>query len=170
MNRCLARGFAALAVLFAGPAASAQLSVPDLAPEISSLPLPVARLDSPSLSLLSTPDMNPRPIHAPRMLAMHVSKPAFVFLSAGVYGAAFADMHQTLHNRRYSWWYETDPLAKPLIKLPAPAYYAVGLAMATGVNWLGWEMAHSHRWHKLSPIPQALAISGNLFGFHSNIH
>ncbi|MDR3722492.1 MAG: hypothetical protein P4L00_12895, partial [Candidatus Acidoferrales bacterium] len=70
--------------------------------------------------------------------------------------------------RNYSGWYETDPLAKPFVRLPAPAYYATGLAMATGVNWLSWKMAHSRRWRKLSPIPQILTIGGNFYGFQSN--
>jgi hypothetical protein len=50
-------------------------------------------------------------------------------------------MHQTLAVRNYSWWYETDPFARPFAKLPAPAYYATGLAMATGLNWLSWKWA-----------------------------
>jgi hypothetical protein len=93
-----------------------------------------------------------------------------VLLSAAVYGASLADMHQTLAVRQNSWWYETDPAARPFAKLPAPAYYATGLAMATGVNWLSWKMAHSRRWRKLAPIPQLLAISGNLYGLHTNRH
>ena len=79
-----------------------------------------------------------------------------------------ADMHQTLAFRNNSWWYETDPLAKPLVRLPAPAYWATGLAMATGLNWIGGRMGHSSRWPKLSPIPQMLAIAGNIYGFRSN--
>jgi len=43
-------------------------------------------------------------------------------LSLAVYGASLADMHQTLAFRNNSRWYETDPLAKPLVRLPAPAY------------------------------------------------
>jgi len=89
-------------------------------------------------------------------------------LSTAVYGAALADMHQTLEVRNSPWWYETDPLAKPFARLPAPAYYATGLAMATGINWLSWKMAHSRRWHKFAPVPQLLTITGNLYGFHSN--
>jgi hypothetical protein len=28
----------------------------------------------------------------------------------------------------------SDPLARPLVKLPTPAYYASGFALATGLN------------------------------------
>ena len=95
-------------------------------------------------------------------------KASFIVLSAGVYAAGLADMHQTLENRRMSWWYETDPLARPFVHLPAPAYYASGLAMATGINWLSWKMGHSRRWRRLSFIPQVLTVGGNLYGFRSN--
>ena len=93
----------------------------------------------------------------------------YAILTAAVYGAGLGDMHQTLEVRKYSGWYETDPLARPFSRLPAPAYYATGLALATGVNWLSWKMAHTRRWHKLSSIPQILVIGGNLYGIHSNL-
>jgi hypothetical protein len=108
------------------------------------------------------------PIQARRTFLPHLSEKKFIFLSAGVYTAAILDMHQTLAVRSSPWWYETDPLAKPFVHLPAPAYYATGLALATGVNWLSWKMSHSRRWHKLAPIPQVLSITGNLYGYHTN--
>jgi hypothetical protein len=114
----------------------------------------------------------------PRIKEHHDVKPVragrfprkqFLILSAAVYGASLADMHQTLKERKYDWWYETDPLAKPFVKLPAPAYYAAGLAMATGLNWISWKMGHSRRWRRLAPIPQLLAIGGNSYGYKSNL-
>jgi len=100
--------------------------------------------------------------------AGHFSKKQFFVLSAAVYSASLADMHQTLAFKNKSWWYETDPQAKPLMRLPAPTYYATGLAMATGLNWLSWRMGHSRRFGKLAPIPQLLAIAGNIYGFRTN--
>jgi hypothetical protein len=93
----------------------------------------------------------------------------FLILSAAVYGASLTDMHQTLQERKYPWWYETDPLVRPFVRLPGPAYYAGGLAMATGLNWISWKMGHSRRWHRLAAIPQLFAIGGNLYGYKSNL-
>jgi hypothetical protein len=97
-------------------------------------------------------------------------KASFIVLSAGVYAAALADMHQTLKVRNSPvWaWAETDPFAKPFVSLPAPAYYATGLAMATGLNLLSWKLGHTRKWRKLSFIPQVLTIGGNLNGYRSN--
>lgn len=124
-------------------------------------------------------DASPAPVEPVRKVAgvkatelkpVRFHKIQFLALSAGVYGAAFADMHQTLHVRHYWWWTETDPLARPFVRLPAPAYYATGFALATGVNWLGWKMGHSRRWHKLAAIPQLMSISGNTYGYRSNCY
>jgi hypothetical protein len=98
-------------------------------------------------------------------------KTQFLILGAALYAASLADMHQTLQERKYSWWYERDPLAKPLLTLPTPAYYATGLAMATdlNLNWISWKMGHSRRWHRQAAIPQVLAIAGNSYGYRSNL-
>lgn len=123
---------------------------------VDSTPTPVAR-----------PGKQP-PLTATRTLLSRLPEKKFLLLSASVYTAAILDMHQTLAARSSPWWYETDPLAKPFVHLPAPAYYATGLALATGVNWLSWKMSRSRRWHKLTPIPQVLSITGNLYGYHTN--
>lgn len=100
--------------------------------------------------------------------AGNFSKKQFVVLSAAVYLVSLADMHQTILVRSEPWWFERDPLARPIVRLPAPAYYATGLALATGVNWLSWKMAHSRRWRKLAFMPQLVCIAGNSYGFKSN--
>jgi hypothetical protein len=134
---------------------------------ILSLTVPAAT-PTESTPKLSLPPPKPVCISRTPVSAGHFSKAKFILLSTAVYGASLADMHQTFAVRNLSWWYETDPLARPFVHLPAPAYYVTGLAMATGINWLSWRMAHSGRWHKLAPIPQLLTIGGNLYGYHSN--
>lgn len=147
-------------------AAVAQSESSEPIPKLS-LTIPVTA-PSESTPRLSLPTPKSASISRQPISASHFSKTSFIVLSAAVYGASLADMHQTLQVRNSRWWYETDPLAKPFVHLPAPAYFATGLAMATGINLLSWKMAHSHRWRKLAPIPQLLAISGNLYGFHTN--
>jgi predicted NAD-dependent protein-ADP-ribosyltransferase YbiA (DUF1768 family) len=84
-------------------------------------------------------------------------------LRVGVYAAAAADMIKTessLPNFR-----EADPLARPLIGLPAPLYFGIGALTATGINLLGARMQRSTRWHKIWWLPQAVSIAGNLSGY-----
>jgi hypothetical protein len=100
--------------------------------------------------------------------------------SLAVYTAAALDMHATeetvqrinaLH-KRYPWFladysFESNPLARPLLKLPAPAYYACGIALATGVNWVGLRMSRSKRFRRVWWLPQALSMVGNTHGYLS---
>lgn len=152
--------------ILTAPIGKAQIAPPE--------PIPVSLLRTPEGALLRSkptfwvgkPERDP--FWSKPKSPVRFRKTGFVILSAAVYGAAFADMHQTLKVRNLSWWYETDPLAKPFVRLPAPAYYAAGIAMATGVNWLSWKMGHSKRWRKLSPVPQLLSIAGNIRGFRTN--
>lgn len=166
MNCRSIRITAVLLSLSAAPSVIAQTESPETTPKISLLLLEPDPTASTSTSLV-------RPVYKPpikathTLLSQHVEK-KFILLSAGVYTAAILDMHQTLAVRSFPWWYETDPLAKPFVRLPAPAYYATGLVLATGVNWLSWKMSRSRRWRKLAPIPQVLSIGGNLYGFHTN--
>jgi hypothetical protein len=87
----------------------------------------------------------------------------FILLSSIAYGAAFLDMHETISQRAN--FEERDPLAKPFVRLPKPAYYAIGTTIATGVNGLSWKMAHSERWHRVWWVPQAISVFGNSFGY-----
>jgi hypothetical protein len=132
MNGRFARSLVVLMALVVEPAAMAQANIPDPGLKISQLPLPTNRLDSTPISMPSPPIANPvRPAPKP---PPHFSRTRFALLSASVYVAAFADMHQTLQERKCSCWREADPLARPLVGLPSPAYYATGLVMATGLN------------------------------------
>jgi hypothetical protein len=100
--------------------------------------------------------------------------------SLAVYTAAALDMHATeetvqrvnaLH-KRYPFFpedysFESNPLARPLLKLPAPAYYACGVALATGVNLVALRMSRSKRFRKVWWLPQALSVAGNTNGYLS---
>ena len=68
-------------------------------------------------------------------------------LTAGVYTAAGLDMQRSeslLPN-----FEERDPIVRPFLRLPAPAYYASAALFAVGIDLLGWKMARSERWHKI---------------------
>ncbi len=58
-------------------------------------------------------------------------------MSTGVYAAVGLDMQETASFRHH--FHEYDPLARPLVGLPTPAYFAAGTLFATGVNRLGWK-------------------------------
>ena len=109
----------------------------------------------------------------------------FLLLGALVYAAAVYDMRETeLGKRRWNrsvsialqtcprcisngelvWFSDNDPLARPIVNLPTPAYFATGIAIATGVNFLGWKMARSQRFHKIWFVPQSISIAGNSWG------
>jgi hypothetical protein len=111
---------------------------------------PASNPTSPARSVVPNP-FQPKP-----KSQASFSKTRFILFSAAVYTASIAYMHQTLEVRKNPWWYETDPLARPFARMPAPAYYATGLAMATGLNWLSWKMGHSHRWRKNGIAPRFL--------------
>jgi hypothetical protein len=55
---------------------------------------------------------------------------------------------------------QKDPVVRPFLRLPAPAYYASAAMFATGVNFLRWKMARSGRWHKIWWLPQVTSIAG----------
>ena len=157
-----------LAILFFAPSSQAQ-TAPALADTRATL-LSVDKKDSDSSAVSPEPLRKADALKSSELKPVRFHKIQFIALSAGVYTAAMMDMHQTLHVRNYSWWSETDPMARPFVRLPAPAYYATGLALATGVNWIGWKMGHSRRWHKLAAIPQLMSIGGNTYGYRSNCY
>lgn len=130
-------------------------------PEVPSSPL----LDpiQPANPLVLLPPIRPR---KPAMIRQRENLKLFFALGVGTYAAAGLDMHETMVVKRtLSNFHENDPLARPLTRLPPPAYYAVGAVLVTGVNWMSLRMARSSRWHRVWWLPQALAIGGNIFGF-----
>jgi len=88
----------------------------------------------------------------------------FIVLSAGVYAMAMLDQETTVTSPGWRER-ELDPLVKPFARVPTPVFIAGGEALATGANWLGWEMRRSRRWRKVWWLPQACSVAGNLYGY-----
>ncbi|HEY4949325.1 MAG TPA: hypothetical protein VIH88_03240 [Candidatus Acidoferrales bacterium] len=88
---------------------------------------------------------------------------SFFVLSAGVYTAAGLDMQRS--ESMLPHFDEKDPVVRPFLRLPAPAYYASAAMFATGINFLGWKMTRSERWHKIGWLPQVTSMAGNLAGY-----
>jgi hypothetical protein len=84
-------------------------------------------------------------------------------LTAGVYTAAGLDMQRS--ESMLPNFDEPDPVVRPFLRLPAPAYYASTALFATGVNFLGWKMARSERGHKIWWLPQVVSMAGNFAGY-----
>lgn len=107
--------------------------------------------------------------------ALRVPKGLWLSMSAATYTAAALDMHATADAeerfRKYpnvNWGTtETDPLARPFVRLPRPAYYATGFALATGINWLGYRMFQSRKLGKVWWLPQSISITANSWGYQT---
>jgi hypothetical protein len=119
--------------------------------------------DSRTPSKVALTPLAPLPRSEPRKAAKDTLPKSYFVLSAGVYTAAGLDMQQS--ESMMPHFDERDPLARPLLRLPAPAYYASAALFATGVNWLGWRMARSERWHKIWWLPQVASMAGNMAGY-----
>jgi len=111
--------------------------------------------------LSPAPIINRPPLEKP---CCHTHPRLFVVMGVAVYAFGTLDMRQTVKDGG-TFQSEEDPLAKPLVALPHPAYYATGYALLTGVNWVSWKMEHSPRWHRIWWLPQALTASGNFVGY-----
>ena len=157
----------------------------------SDAPVSIKRIDSPEPKMSF--DFSQRPItintKSPS-LRRELTRPTppkkqFLLMSALVYAAAAYDMRQTtLEKQRWNrsvssrlqtcpqcisdgrlvWFSDSDPLARPIVNLPTPAYVAAGIALATGVNCLSLKMGRSHRFHKVWFVPQLISIGGNSWG------
>ncbi len=113
----------------------------------------------------SAPLANPKPLLHDR---------SFLLVSAGLYGGAFLDMYATTKMKQ---WYafsappskfpakfvDGDPLARPIVNLPTPAYFTLGFALATGMNWVGWRLKRSSRFKRIWWLPQTGQITANVY-------
>ena len=124
--------------------------------------------EPPSVSPVSPVRLNSP---SPKLTGKRPLPKAFLLTSAGVYSAALLDMHNTLSDMNYGkshpgiGCHEVDPFARPFVSLPAPAYYATGLALATGVNWISWKMARSEKFRHVWFLPQLAAMAANGGGY-----
>jgi hypothetical protein len=117
---------------------------------------------------------DPKPVN--KEVRLQVPKRLWLSLSALTYTAAALDMHATADavqlKKNYPAFYlgnpEADPIARPFVKLPAPAYYACGFALATPVNWLGYRMSRSRKWRKVWWLPQSFSMSANGYGYYTS--
>ena len=107
----------------------------------------------------------------PKIIETVKHEKAWLALSALAYGATVADVRQTVWDRdsckRHPGClaHETDPLERPIVHLPTPAYYAARLGEASIGNWLGWRMKRSSRWYRrIWWAPQTIAIVGGSAG------
>ena len=145
------------------------VNLANTSPRFNSLP---ARPEDPSIPNSTVQPVNLQKPRAPQK----APKVTFFLLSGLTYAAAGMDMHDTTDSinrcRRYHCVgdAEGDPLARPFTHMPAPAYYASGYALATGVNWLAWKMGKSQRWQKVWWLPQGLSISLNTRGIYTHHH
>jgi hypothetical protein len=125
--------------------------------------IPLLDAAPPANPLLDLRTIHPR---KPATIQPRENLKLFLALGAGTYVAAGLDMHETMVLKRtVANFQENDPLARPLTRLPTPAYYAVGAAMITGLDWMSLRMSRSSRWHGVWWLPQVLAIGGNIFGY-----
>jgi hypothetical protein len=109
-----------------------------------------------------------------------LSDRTFLALSSGVYAGTIFDIHTTVSMKKWyslsdpptklsSHFSDADPLARPFVNLPNPAYYASGLAFATGINLVAWKLKRSSRFRKVWWLPQIVAPSVNFYSGIDNI-
>jgi hypothetical protein len=104
-----------------------------------------------------------------------IPKKSWLIMTVFTYTAVSLDMHATANaverKRKYPSYYrgfpESNPLARSFVTLPRPAYYALGFALATGINWLGYRMSKSPRLQKVWWLPQSISITANSLGYKS---
>jgi hypothetical protein len=155
--RCVLRcGLFSIAILIAGTfcAAGAQTE---------GIPVALVQHVIHDQRISSSEDAESSPRREPRKPLINARFSPYVILSAGVYSAAWLDMTETQSSMPN--FTEADPLARPFLLLPKPLYYASGTMLGTAVNWLGWKMQRSERWHRIWWLPQAVSIATNLSAY-----
>ncbi len=96
-----------------------------------------------------------------------VRRPSRAWFALGVVSqaAALADAKTTLDLKRSHplTFYESDPLARPFVNLPPPAYIASVIGLSAGVSAISWKLQRSEHplLRRLWWLPQATQIAFN---------
>jgi len=92
-------------------------------------------------------------------------------LSVATYTMALGDAAQTSYYKG-PHALEVNPIARPFVNLPAPAYFALAGIATTGTNYLAYRMKHSrHRWERrIWWLPQTMQIAGNAYGISATAY
>lgn len=163
--------FAALSLSTLGcPPAKAQSAAPLPAPSMPS-PSPSDIENSP-VRIASAPENSSLPSAPPIHITSRtdslvkgvVRRPFRSWLALSIAGqaAVLADVKTTLDLRRSSplTFHESDPLARPFVNMPKPAYVGSAVALTAGLSLVSWKLSTSengwlrrHWW-----LPQAAQI------------
>ena len=111
----------------------------------------------------AAPAIQIQPHGSPRVNDL-IRRPFYAWLTLGAIGQAamLADVTTTLDLKRSHpvTFYESDPLARPFVNLPQPAYVAATVGVSSAVSFAGWKLTSSenvwlrrHWW-----LPQAAQI------------
>jgi hypothetical protein len=164
--------FVSIAILFAS-LVHCRTAQAQSAPPVSTMPSP-SGLDVESLPTRVAPatDNANLPSAPPIHITTRIDSPVkgvirrpfrtWLALSIGGQAAVLADVKTTLDLRRSYplTFHESDPLARPFVNLPAPAYVASSVALTAGLSAAAWKLSTSenhwlgrHWW-----LPQAAQI------------
>jgi hypothetical protein len=155
--RCVLRcGLFSIAILIAGTFCAARA-------QTEGIPVALVQHAIHDQRISSSEDAESSRKREPRKALTNARFSPYLILSAGVYTAAWLDMSETQSSMPN--FTEEDPLARPFLVLPKPLYYTSGTMLGTAVNWLGWKMQRSERWHRIWWLPQAVSIATNLSAY-----
>lgn len=82
--------------------------------------------------------------------------------TAAVYAASFTDSAITEHYSSRRGFYEADPVVRPFVRLPRPAFYAADAGYCVSLNFVALKLSRHHR--RLSKVLQYVSIAGNAEG------
>jgi hypothetical protein len=107
----------------------------------------------------------PEPIKSVSAHSNFEHKKAWETLTAASFGVGMFDVGQTAYYMDHGDL-EANPIARPIVNLPHPAYVAVSIAGVASVSYVSYRMLHSRRKLERSLwwLPLGLEIAGNTWG------